>query len=341
MQIQSSRRPTQITRNEVAASTKKETAAQSLPEDQVDITRAGPRVAGSVGAMAGALSGRVLVSLSGGVGGALAASMLGVGGLGQAAAGIAGLAATTYLEQKTCAGRLVGGMIGGTLGVGVGAAADKLGLHPSELMANECKGFSLGSLPKKLLNPHYTSHPKMSGSVVAEGVALAQPGDLIMTNDDGNFMIEIIQKLTGGAAHWTHNYMVDNDGTVMDILLDQEGPTRWPLEYAFTDNSHAQILRPRYASEESKQKTLEAAREQFGKIGYDFKFSLKSDDEQYCQEYAYKALKEGAPEIRIEPRKALFFRDLVSAEEFQKSPDIDEVWSTGSNFWLNWLSHFN
>lgn len=315
--------------------------ARPTLEDKVDVSVSGPKVAGSVGAMAGALSGRVLTSVSGAVGGYVGASMLGLPGVAKVVAGAVGLAATTYLEQKTRAGRLVGGMVGGVLGAGVGKVADGVGLHSSELMANECKGFSLTSLPKKLLNPHYTSHSRLSGPIVAEGVAQAQPGDLIMTNDDGNYMIEIMQKLTGGGAHWTHNYMVDNDGTVMDILLDQDGPTRWPLEHAFTDNCHAQILRPRYASEESKQKTLDAARSRFGKIGYDFKFDLKSDDAQYCQEYAYKALQEGSPEISIEPRKALFLRDIVSAEEFQNSPDIDEVWSTGSNFWINWLSHFN
>lgn len=313
----------------------------SEPSDQVDIETSGPKVSGSVGAMVGALSGRTLVSLSGAVGGAVAASMLGFGGLGMAVAGAAGVAATSYLEQKTKIGRLAGGMIGGTLGMGVGALADGVGLHSSEMMAKECKGFSLSSLPQKLLDTHYTSHSRLSGDIVAEGVSKAQPGDLIMTNDDGNYMIEILQKLTGGAAHWTHNYMVDNDGTVMDILIDQEGPTRWPLEHAFTDNCHAQILRPRYKSAESLEKTLEAARSRFGQMGYDFKFDLESDDNQYCQEYAYKAIKDGAPEISIEPRKALFLRNIVSAEEFQESPDIGEVWSTGSNFWINWLSHFN
>jgi permuted papain-like amidase YaeF/Yiix C92 family enzyme len=316
-------------------------ATREEPVDKVDVRTSGPKVAGSIGAMTGALTGRVLVSLSGSVAGGVAASLLGMGPLGTVVGSALGLAGTSYLEQKTRVGRLTGGMVGAVLGTGLGKAADAVGFHSSELMADECKGFSLSSLPGKLLNTHYTSHPLLSGEVVKEGVSQARPGDLIMTNDDGNFMIEILQKLTGGAAHWTHNYMVDNDGTVMDILNDRPGPTRWPLEYAFTDNSHAQILRPRYESEESKERTLEAARSRFGKMSYDFKFDLGTDDAQYCQEYVYKALQEGSPEIQIEPRKALFIRDIVSAEEIQQSPQIDEIWSTGSNFWLNWLSHFN
>lgn len=343
MQIRPSATP--LSRPQIKASrgaANKATLSDSQePSDQIDLTSSGPKVAGAVGAMAGALSGRVLMSVAGGVGGGVAASMLGLGALGTAVGSTLGLAAGTYLEQKSKLGRLAGGMVGAVVGMGIGKAADGVGLHSSELMASECKNFSLKSLPKKLLNPHYTSHKRLSGEIVKEGVAHARPGDLIMTNDDGNFMIELLQKATGGGAHWTHNYMVDSDGTVMDILIDKEGPTRWPLEHAFTDNGHAQILRPRYKDAESLEKTLESARSRFGQMSYDFKFDLESDDAQYCQEYAYKALQEGAPEIRIKPRKALGLREIVSAEEIQNSPDIDEVWSTGSNFWLNWLSHFN
>ena len=307
----------------------------STPDQFVSSTS---KVYGSIGAMAGALSGRVAASAAVAVAGAAAGSMLGP--IGTVVGGLVGAAAGIKLELMSKTGRLVGGMIGGTIGSVAGKAASVLGLKPSEELDRECQGFSLSSLPKKLLNTHYTSHPKMPQNLVKEGASQAKPGDLIITNDDGNFMIEILQKLTGGKADWTHNYMVDKDGTVMDILIDVNEPTRWPLEHAFTDNSHAKILRPRYASSESRDKTLKYAGDQFSKITYDAKFDLSTDDAQYCQEYAYKALLEGSPEIKIEPRSFLG-RDLVSADELEASPDIDEVWSSGSNFWLNWLSHFN
>ncbi|MBI3928814.1 MAG: hypothetical protein HY319_24955 [Armatimonadetes bacterium] len=267
----------------------------------------------------------------------MAGSYLGVAGA--VVGGALGLAAGVKLELKTRAGRLVGGLVGGALGTALGTAAGGLGYRPSEVMSRETSGFSLKSLPSRLLNTHYTSHPKLSGTIVDEGMAHARPGDLIITNDDGDFMLEILQKLIGCRAHWTHNYLVDSDGTVMDILLTENKPTRWPLEVAFKDNCHAKILRPRYANPENLEKTLAAARARFERMTYDFRFDLKTDDAQYCQEYAYKALKEGAPEIRIEPRFRIF-RDFVSADEFEASPDLEEVWSTGSNFWINWLSHY-
>lgn len=299
------------------------------------------KVWGSIGAMTGALSGRVLVSTAGAVAGAVGANLLGFGTIGSVVGAGLGLYGGVKFELATRSGRLLGGMVGGTLGTVAGAALDQLGVDASDTLAHECRGFTLGSLPGKLLNTHYTSHPKMSGPLVEEGMALAQPGDIIITNDDGDFMIELLQKLGGASANWTHNYMVDSDGTVMDILLTENKPTRWDLRVAFEDNCHAKILRPKYASEQSKEKTLQYARDQFDKIEYDFRFDLESDDAQYCQEYAYKALKAGAPEITIEPGKAFFFRDIISADEFSESPDMEEVWSSGSNFWLNWLSHFN
>lgn len=296
------------------------------------------KVAGSVGAMAGALSGRVATV----AGAAFAGSKLGGnwGTLGAVAGGLVGAAGGVYLENKSRVGRLVGGMIGGAAGAAVGAGLGLFGAKPSAVMADECKGFSLSALPKRLLNTHYTSHPKLSAAQAAEGMKHVQPGDIIITNDDGNFQLELLQKLTGGNSNWTHNYLVDNDGTVMDILMDNPGPTRWPLEYAFTDNSHAQILRPKYQSAENLEKTLQASRDGFGKVSYDLKFDLDSDDAQYCQEYAYKALQKGEPSIHIEPRSVLG-KKIVTAQEFQASSGFEEVWSTGSNFWLNWLSHFN
>lgn len=296
------------------------------------------KVAGSVGAMAGALTGRVATVAAGAVAGAKLGGNWGVPGA--IAGGIVGAVGGGYLEAKSRVGRVIGGMIGGVAGVALGGAAQLFGAKPSQVMGRECRGFSLKALPGRLSNTFYTSHPLLTKEQAAEGMKHVRPGDIIITNDDGNFQLELLQKFTGGNSNWTHNYMVDNDGTVMDILMDNPGPTRWPVEHAFTDNCHALILRPKYQSEETLEKTLQASRDGFGKISYDMKFDLKTDDAQYCQEYAYKALQKGDPSIKIEPRSVLG-KKVVTAQEFQASKSFDEVWSTGSNFWINWLSHFN
>ena len=299
------------------------------------------KVFGSLGAMSGALLGRSLVSLGGAVVGGVIAGTLGLGAVAVGLGAVVGLGLGVKGELKTKAGRLLGGLVGGVTGSALGWGADKLGADTSEKMASECKGFSVAELPKRLLDTNYTSHPKLVGSIVDEGLKQVQPGDILITNNDNNFKLEIMQKLIGGSAHWTHAFLADDQGGVIDILQEDNTPRQTPLTTAFHENNHLKILRPNYKDNDSVAKTLEWSREKFGQITYDSKFDLETKDAMYCQEYIFNALKEGAPEIEIQPRKALGLRDVVLSDELSNSQDMKEVWSTGSDFWLNWLSHFN
>ncbi len=318
------------------------------------------KVFGAVASMAGALAvGRpATVIASGVVASAIAGSCFGP--LGTVVGAAVGLFAGFKLEQHTKVGRLAGGLAGGVVGSAVGQVADWLGHKASPEMQQECKNFSVSSLPAKLLNTHYTSHPRLSTEIAAEGSKFAQPGDIIITNDDADFKLELIQKAVGYAsrgqetlrlveagngcrANWTHIYTVDKGNTVIDILLDGNGPTRFPLEHAFTDNSHAKILRPNYDSPESKERFLNWMGSQFGKVSYDLGFDLKSEDKYYCQEYVYKGLKNTDNDMGLKPSQVgigPWKKEFVSADSFDQNSQFKEVWSTGSNFWINWLSHF-
>ncbi|MCE7871274.1 hypothetical protein DYH09_12960 [bacterium CPR1] len=303
-----------------------------LPSETAD---ACPSLFGAIGALAAGVTGRILppalLATAGATVGSTLAGLVG-GGLGA----LAGLYAGYRLEKRTRLGRLVGGMAGGLLGAGLGHLARGAGVQPSLELARETAGFSLRSLPARLLDPNYTSHPKISPAVAAQGASHCQPGDLVITNDDGDFSLELAQKAVGVSAHWTHVGIVDHNHRVMDILLTENTARSWPLEFIFTDNTHAKVLRPAYQDDAARDRTLDWARAKLGKVTYDWKFDLESDDALYCQEYIQKALKQGG--ILIEPRKVLLFKDFVSADEFGSSPQLTEVWSTGSNFWLNWLS---
>lgn len=310
------------------------------PEVEMD------QVCGAVGAMAGALLvGRPFVVLATGAAAAAAAGSL-LGPIGAVVGGMAGLYAGVKLELKTKAGRLAGGMLGGAIGTAVGKVATQFGLKPSPTMAGECKGFSLKELPGKLLNPHYTSHPKMSPEIAAQAAALTRPGDVIITNDDANFMLEIAQKGIGlfskgyGVdADWTHAYMVGHDNKVLDILIDNDAPSEFPVEHAFTDNCHAMILRPNYSTLGQRDRVLKQMTSQFGKIGYDHKFDMKTNDRQYCQEFVGKALMAQAPQLELQT-SSVFGREFLTGDNFYKNPNFQEVYNSGSSFWLNWLSHF-
>ncbi|ODT67311.1 hypothetical protein ABS71_11050 [bacterium SCN 62-11] len=294
------------------------------------------KAAGACGALAGLCVGRTLPVAAGATGGYALGQAL--GGTWGGVAGLAvGAVAGYYLEKKSRVGRIAGGMVGGTAGVAVGWAAGALGWQPKDQLAKETQGFSLSSLPAKLANPNYTSHHRLTPEEAAPGMALVQPGDIIITSDDEDFQLELMQKAVGASGSWTHAAIVDENKQTMDIYISTNKPVLNELGFVFGDNHHASVLRPRYASPESITKTLDYARSKFEHISYDHSFDMKSDDSQYCQEYIFKALAHGAPEIHIPTRKPLG-RELVLSDDFQKSPDIDLVWSTGSSFGYNFLS---
>ncbi|MBS2040946.1 hypothetical protein JST97_38525 [bacterium] len=295
-----------------------------------------PKAAGACGALAGLCAGRAVPVAATSAGGWVVGQAL--GGTWGGVAGLAlGACAGYLLEKHTRVGRLAGGMVGGALGCAIGSAAGALGWQPSAALAKETEGFSLKSLPSKLLNPNYTSHHRLTPEEAAPGMALVQPGDVILTSDDEDFQLELMQKAAGASGNWTHAAIVDEQKRTMDIYISTNQPVLNPLGFIFGDNHHVCVLRPRYASPDSITKTLDYAREQFGKITYDHRFNMKDDDKQYCQEYIYKALAHGAPEIHVPMRKPLG-HELVLSDEFQNSPDMDLVWSTGSDFKLNFLS---
>lgn len=300
------------------------------------------KVAGSVGAMAGALGGRALaVAGTAALGAAAALAALPGGALLAAiAGGAAGLYAGYRMEKALKAGRVAGGMVGGALGAAVGRLADALGRRPQGVLGTECRGFSLAKLPGRLANPDYTSHPTMKPPDYAEGIARVRPGDVLITNDDRDFKLEILQKLLGYSGDWTHAALADENHGAMDILVTENHPTRWPLEFLFEDNCHVTVLRPRYSAPDSATKVLDAVRARFGNTTYDSKFDLGTDDAMYCQELLYKGFRQGDPGIEIGTRRVLG-RDFVGSDDFLASKDMEVVWSSGSDFWLNWLSKFN
>jgi hypothetical protein len=300
---------------------------------------------GACGALAGLCLGRVAPAAGGAAGGWLLGRAL-ADGLGSSlglAGGMVGLAAGLYggyrLEKATRWGRLTGGLVGGALGSAAGTVSGALGWQPSPRLASETEGFSLSSLPQKLLNPNYTSRHRLTPQEAAPGMALVKPGDVIITSDDEDFQLELMQRAIGASADWTHAALVDEEHQTLDIYITSNKPVRNPLEFIFTDNHHVSVFRPKYASPESMTKTLDYMRSQFEKITYDQNFNLDSDDAQYCQEYLYKGFQHGSPEINIAVRKVpLWGRELITSDEFRDSKDMELVWSTGSNFKYNFLS---
>lgn len=299
------------------------------------------KVFGTVGTAAGVIAGRALILP--GAGAAFTSAMVGtaIGGpLGTVIGAAAGLAVGAVTEYKTKIGRWIGGLVGGAVGSVLGTVASAAGYRPSPKMAEETRGFSFKSLFKKLLNPSYTSHKKISAEKARDVIKNLKPGDLIITNNDEDYRFELAQKLMGKSGNWTHIGIVDENKKVLEVLISTDGPTESDPEKLFTENHHVVILRPDYKNLDSVKKTLAEARKYFGKSKYDFDFRLSTEDKLYCQEYVYKAMQRGAPEIKIKPSRFMGI-DFISADDFIESPDVKQTWTTGSNFWMNLLSKFD
>ncbi len=310
----------------------------SIGEDRGE-AEACPKVFGTVGAMVGVIAGRtaILPGISATVAGAVAGSLLGP--VGMVVGAVAGFAVGAYAEGKSRIGRVLGGLAGGAVGIGLGKTAQKFGYKPTQKMVDETRGFTFKSLFKKLQNPEYTSSKTISDKEAQKIMEMAQPGDLIITNYNGNFKFEIVQKLLGHSGDWTHVGIVSSDKTILEVLIAADGGTESKGVDAATRNHHFMLLRPNYKDRQSILETEKAARDSLG-VKYDWRFNLKTDDKHYCQEHTYKALQKGSPEIRIEPSKLFGFQYLVS-DDFIKSPDTEVVYTTGSNFWRNLMSKFS
>ncbi|MFP4497502.1 MAG: YiiX/YebB-like N1pC/P60 family cysteine hydrolase [Vulcanimicrobiota bacterium] len=318
----------------------------SIISDQVTISKAKPepsysRIFGTIGAAAGAAVGRLTVLSSAGAAvAALAGSALIGGPVAPVILGVCGFAAGLYAEKKTRIGRFIGGIAGGLTGAGAGKVADLAGKKPEGKLAEETRGFGLKSLLSKLWKPKYTSHKKISSEEAKRIVDGLKPGDLIITNHDGDYKFEIAQKLLGKTGNWTHIGLVDEKNNILEALVDTDGPVENKAQDAIEKNHHVMVLRPNYNSPESARKAIQKARDYLGEANYDFSFNLGDDSELYCQEYIYNAMQHGAPEVKIEPTSFLG-KQIITADEFINSRDMKTVYNTGSNFWMNYLSKFD
>lgn len=322
-----------------------EAAVLQLPEDTIDLngnrenSSACRKAFGTIGAAAGAVLGRAATAIGTGVTAAII-----LGALGPVAAGIgaiAGLALGYKAEAKTKIGRIAGGLIGGAAGSAAGFVTSKLtDFTPGETLAKETQGFTLKGLFQKLRDPKYTSHTKLTREEAEKFMAGLQPGDLIITNDDGDFQFEIAQKLLGKTGNWTHIGLISEKNSVLEVLIEADGTAETDPMKRFTDNHHVMVLRPKYSSPDDVKKVIDEARSYFGKVTYDHSFNMKTDDRQYCQEYIYKVMRKASPDIELKS-SSLLGLEYVTADNFVNSPDTMQVSSTGSNFWINYLSKFD
>ncbi|MHB2020097.1 MAG: hypothetical protein ACYCW6_24430 [Candidatus Xenobia bacterium] len=306
--------------------------------------RAAVRSGGAVGAAAGAEVGPVVTSLavSGGVGLAAHLALTSVplpyaclGPIGVGLAATVGLVGGAWLEHRLHAGQVAGAMLGGSAGMLAGAALGTLGVRPSSRTAAVTDSFSLSKLPQRVLDPQ----PTMPAEAV-QALMAAQPGDVLLVPSHFQ-IVDTVEKLAGGTGDFGHSALVGEAGYVLD--LNDKGAHERPKR-AWQDYSQLAVLRPHYRSQEEALAVARRARQAVKTVTYDDHLTMpkpgeKSDGKEYCTEFVYDRLQEAAPEIRLIPTRALGQR-FVLADTFLNSPDMDVVYNSGSNYWLNRLGRF-
>lgn len=301
---------------------------------------------GTAGATAGAISGRVTVSLLFPLCAGVSASVL-CGPLGPFVAGAVGLAATaasliafSKVEERHKLGALTGGITGGIFGSLTGIMAGAIpGFKPPADLLKETRGFSILTLPEKIFNPIYSSHKRITPEEAKEMASIVKPGDIIVTNCDDGYEMGLMQKIMGKSGNWTHTAIATGEGTVVEMLADPEGVFENDIVYMLCRDQHAKIVRPRYRDEESINRVIAEARDKIGKAKYNKAFDLKDENNFYCTSLVYKTLQKASPEVKVDTFKVLG-KDFVNADQFIDSPDTDEVFSTKSDFWANLMSKF-
>ncbi|MBM3461480.1 MAG: hypothetical protein FJX76_05215 [Armatimonadetes bacterium] len=301
---------------------------------------------GAIGAGVGAAVGRLILPTSGAIGGAALGNLAMQAALPALPAPIgigigivAGLAAGIALESKTRAGRLVGGFAGGVAGSLAGATAGVIGWQPAPALAKLATTFSVKSLPAKLLDGDHLGYRSLRhDSSAREALKSVLPGDLIVAHHENYFeAAAVLTKIGGARADYTHLGIVTEQGTVIDMVAT--GPEEIPIN-KWLKFTHLAVLRPQYASVDNLMATVEGARSAMATKTYDSDMSLKNEPEkEYCTEFIYNRLKENAPEIQLE-QQSRFGIQFVSPDAFFDSKQVEVMYNSGSNFWLNHLSRY-
>ncbi len=320
---------------QAAASRRPGAPSEVDPGDRVNI---GFKAGGSVGAMYGARAGRAALVAGASAAAGTVASSLGLGGWGVGVAAVLGLAGGAFLEYRTGAGRFAGAMAGGALGAGVGKLAETAGWKPSEKLQQVTRNFSLSELPSHLRSRTHTSNPQLRYNPEAvEALKNAQPGDILMVQDENLFAgATTYQRLGGASGDYTHLGVVSDTGTLIDVM--QNDWKEKPLDFWLHCTNMA-IIRPRYENTASAWRVVDGLREDRKTVRFDPGFDLKTDDLQYCGEFALKGLRKYAPEIKVETSSRLGY-EFVTADNFLASPDVDVIYDSGSKHWYNQVSRF-
>lgn len=154
-----------------------------------------------------------------------------------------------------------------------------------------------------------------------------EPGDILLTTTAGSLGWELFEKARWG-TDWTHAALYVGNGRVVEATT-KYGVINRSLEGALKTHELA-ILRPRYANTQEVTSVVARAGELVGRP-FDPLFLQGNQTEMFCSELVLEALSAQRSPQEI-PVSRVSGRDMVSPDDFLKSPQVDVVWKTDNTF---------
>lgn len=166
---------------------------------------------------------------------------------------------------------------------------------------------------------------------------LLEPGDILLETDNEYPVFQIIEKAALG-TDWTHMVMYMGDSKIAEATTTGEKFKATKSLDKFLNAYHIAVVRPQYKTETDKTTALQYMKAAEGRL-YDPYYDTKDESKLYCSEGPYHALRKMPNPIEL-PLTYIFGRDVVSPSSVLNNPDMKLIWTSGSNFWKNQLSHY-
>lgn len=271
-----------------------------LEEPDLDVYR---KVCGASGAAIGAMAGQVLALAAGAsLGAGFAATLFpGSAWLAGVAGGALGVVGSGYVQAKTMIGRRVGAVVGGTVGQLLSPAFAAAGVTISEERAEITKNFGLGRLVRNGGHFFHSSIPTIRPQAARDFVASLQPGDIVLTKNEGSTIFNLLTYIPSGTYDFNHSLLYLGGGRAIEATTGK-GVHEFDLADELTHKHHAIAVRVPLEEGQTSQ-VIEAARKLKGRP-YDYLFKGTTDT-LYCSELVAHAYRKGAPQVTFNERSFL------------------------------------
>ncbi len=170
-------------------------------------------------------------------------------------------------------------------------------------------------------------------------IGLVQPGDILLSTSCDYPGLARMEFWTV-RSDYTHAAIYEGNGKFLEATTPG-GVKRSDLrEYAHGRQKLA-VIRPPYKTAQDREAALEYCRTQLGKE-YDSAFNAfkaGSDNEFYCSELVYKALKSMPNPIEA-PTHTCFGKEAIAPDAFFSLDGAQTVFDGNSGYWKNKLGHW-